>query len=85
MAFCNCPVGNVAVPMLDNVTGMARHDKQGDIASLPSCTLWQLALNWPELRDIDFQAWCIPGRKNVVVGLLSCWDEIVPADCTVHL
>ena len=70
--------------MCDNSTVVAYISKQGGTHSLSMCELTSRLLKWTESIYVHLEARYLPGQNNVLADLLSCRDQAIATEWTLH-
>ena len=63
---------------------MAYVNKQGGMVSRFLCWLASRILRWTESLDVHLDARYLPGQSNVLVDLLSYWDQDIGTEWSLH-
>ena len=70
--------------MCDNSTVVAYVSKQGGTHSRSMCELMSRLLKWTESIDVHLEARYLPGQNNVLADLLSCRDQAIATEWSLH-
>ena len=70
--------------MCDNSTVVAYVNKQGGMVSDSLCSLTGQLLRWTESHNVHLEARYLPGQSNVLADLLSCRDQVLGAEWSLH-
>ena len=77
--------GRRVTAMCDNSTVVAYVNKQGRTVSRSLCSLASRLLRWSESLDLHLNVRYLPEQSNVLVDLLSCRDQVIGAEWSLHL
>ena len=82
-SFKELVAGRLVTAMCDNLTVVA-YVKQGGTVSHSLCSLASQLLRWSESLDVHLDARYLPGLSNVLAGLLSCRDQVIGTEWSLH-
>ena len=77
-------VGRRVTAMCDNSTVVAYVNKQGGTVSRSLCSLASWLLRWTESLDVHLHARYLPGQSNDLADLLSCRDQVIGTEWSLH-
>ena len=63
---------------------MAYVNKQGGTVSRSLCSLASQLLRWTDSLDVHLDARYLPGQSNVLADLLSCRDQVIGTEWSLH-
>ena len=69
----------------DNSTVVAYVNKQGGTVSYSLCSLASRLLRWTKSLDIHLDSRYLPGQSNVLADPLSCRDQVIGTEWSLHL
>ena len=83
-SFQELVAGRRVTAMCDNSTVVAYVNKQGGTVSRFLCSLASQLLRWSESLNVHFDARYLPGQSNVLADLLSCRDQVIGIEWSLH-
>ena len=83
-SFQELVAGRRVTAMCDNSTVVAYVNKQGGTVSRSLCTLASQLLRWSESLDVHLDATYLPGQSSVLADLLSCRDQVIGTEWSLH-
>ena len=76
--------GRHVTAMFDNSTVVAYINRQGGTVSDSLCSLTRQLLHWAESFNVQLEARYLPGQSNVLADLLSCREQVIGSEWSLH-